>query len=73
MLFGTLIGLILLILGDKGGGKTVKSVNQTENLQVEDALRPHVQQEVEDAEVGQETVLLSEHLVIGLCAEVGIW
>ena len=41
--------------------------------EVEDALRPHVHQQVEDAEVGQETVLLGKHLIVGPGLEVGVW
>ena len=43
-----------------------------QTLEVEDAFRPHVEQKVEDAEVGQEAVTLAEHLVVGTWLKVGV-
>lgn len=41
-------------------------------LEVENALRPLVKQQVEDAEVGQEAVALRTHLIIRCGVEVGV-
>ena len=41
-------------------------------LKVEDTLRPHVEEQVEDGEVGQETVFLLIDLIIGLRREIGV-
>ena len=41
-------------------------------LKIEYALWPHVEQQVEDAEVGQETMLLCKDLIVGTGGEVGI-
>ena len=43
-----------------------------QTLEVEDAFRPHVEQKVEDAEVGQEAVTLAEHLIVGTSLEVRV-
>ena len=40
--------------------------------EIQHALIPHVHQQVEDAEVGQETVLLLKHLVVAPRHKVGI-
>jgi len=42
-------------------------------LKEENALRTHIQQEVEDAEVGKEAVLLGIDLIIGTGGEVRVW
>ena len=38
-----------------------------------DALRSHVEEQVEDAEVRQETMFLTVDLIVGLGREIGIW
>lgn len=41
-------------------------------LKIEYALWPHVEQQVEDAEVGQEAMLLRKDLIVGTWHKVGI-
>ena len=41
-------------------------------LQIIDALWPHVEEQVKDAEVRQETMFLTVDLIVGLGREVGI-
>ena len=38
----------------------------------EDALGPHIEEEVEDAEVGLEAMAVGKHLIVGSCEGVGI-
>lgn len=42
-------------------------------MKIEDTLRPHVEKEVEDAEIGQETMLLLVDLVVGARLEGAVF
>jgi len=49
-----------------------KTPRKDKILQKEDALGTHVEEQVEDGEVGQEAVTLLPHLIIGPWCEVGV-
>ena len=40
---------------------------------VENTLRPHVKEQVEDGKVRQEAMFLLIHLIVGLWLEIGVW
>ena len=40
---------------------------------VENTLRAHIKEQVEDGEVRQEAMLLLIHLIVGLWLEIGVW
>ena len=40
--------------------------------EVENALRPHVEEQVEDGEIGQKAMFLLIHLIVGLRLEIGV-
>ena len=42
-------------------------------LQIEDGLGSHAEQEVEDGKIGQETMLVLEHLPIFFRCKVRVW
>ena len=42
-------------------------------LKIKNTLWPHIEKEVEDAEIGQETMLLLVDLIVGARLEVGIF
>ena len=68
LLFPELMGITLLFFTQKG---MVFDIGQ-HSLQEKDAFRPHVEHEVENAEIGQESVSSAKHLIIGFGLEIGI-
>ena len=64
---------VLKVLRDLKDPKDLIALNLlTLASEIQHALIPHVHQQVEDAEVGQETVLLLKHLVVAPRHKVGI-
>ena len=41
--------------------------------EVENTLRSHVKEQVEDGEIGQESMILLIHLVVGFRLEIRVW
>ena len=68
VLFSELMGIALLFFTQNG---MVFDIGQ-HPLQEKDAFRPHVEHEVENAEIGQESMSSAEHLIIGFGMEIGI-
>ena len=68
VLFSELVGIALLFFTQNG---MVFDIGQ-HPLQEKDAFRSHVEHEVENAEIGQESVSSAEYLIIGFGLEIGI-
>ena len=68
MHFPELMGIALLFFTQNG---MVFDIGQ-HPLQEKDAFRSHVEHEVENAEIGQESMSSAEHLIIGFGMEIGI-